>query len=336
MTALSLPTFSVIIPTYNRAEIVARTVRHFMAQDYPPDRFEVLLVDNSTDRTPQLVEELAAESRCSVRVIATHIRLPARKRNLGLAQAQFDYALFFNDDVWVEPNLLREHAQTHAEHDAPIAVLGLVEQSTEMPWSPFQEVWRPFAYDDIADRAHKTVPYRYFWSMNLSLPRRVMIDRNLVFHEDWAEIGHEDVELGYRWTRAGYEIVYNPRARGEHFHPMTFESGCAFAESIGRGLRDLHVLVPDPDLLGYYGVFSRRNRPRKFVRGLIREVLFNPWTVPFVQRWLSRRKTSYSWLAKWLGWKVMLFYCNRGFRRAPQRHPTPVPTRPLGDQMMGA
>jgi glycosyltransferase involved in cell wall biosynthesis len=317
----------VIIPPYNRADVIARTLNHFMVQDYPADRYEVIVVDNSTDRTPEVVAALSAESACSIRLIHKPIRLPAIKRNLGLAEARFDYALFFNDDVWVEPNLLREHARTHAQHDEPIAVLGIVEQSDEMPWSPFQEVWRPFAYADIADRADKVVPYRYFWSMNLSLSRRVMLERNLVFHQDWAEIGHEDVELGYRWTNAGYQIVYNPRARGEHFHPMTLESGCAFAEGIGRGLRDLHDLVPDPHLLDWYGVFSWRNRPKKLVRGLIREVLFNRWMVPYVHSWLAQRTTTYSPFAKWLGWKLMLFHVNRGYRQAPQRRPQRLVTR---------
>jgi glycosyltransferase involved in cell wall biosynthesis len=336
MSESSLPTFSVIIPTYNRADVLARTIRHFMAQDYPPDRYEVILVDNSTDRTAEVVEALAAESACAIRLLRTPIRLPAIKRNLGLAAARFDYALFFNDDVWVEPNLLREHARTHAQYDAPIAVLGLVEQSKQMPWTPFQDVWKPFAFDDIADRAGQSVPYSYFWSMNLSLSRQVMLQRNLLFHEDWAEIGHEDVELGWRWTNAGYTIIYNPRARGEHYHPMTLESACAFAEGIGRGLRDLSDLVSDPHLLEWYGVLSWRNRPRKLVRGLVREVLFNRWTCPYVHRWLARRTTKYSPVAKWLGWKLMIFHCNRGYRMAPQRRPQPRVTRPPAALAAGA
>lgn len=299
------PTFSVIIPTYNRAPVLARTLRHFMRQDYPADRYEIIVVDNSTDETPDLVQQLSAGSPCAIRLLHLPIRLPAIKRNVGLREARFDYALFFNDDVWVERNLLREHARTHAAFDEPIAVLGLVEQSPEMESNPFQDSWRPFAYFEIADRAGQPVSYRYFWSMNLSLPRRVMLERNLVFHEDWAEIGHEDVELGWRWTRAGYRIIYNPRALGWHYHPMTLDSGCAFAEGIGRGLRDLHVLVPDPQLLQNYGVLSWRNRPDKIVRGLIREVLLNRWTIPHVRAWLNHRRRTNP-LVKRLTWQLLL------------------------------
>ena len=92
--------------------------------------------------------------------------------------------------------------------------------------------------------------------MNLSLPRQVMLDRNLVFHEDWAEIGHEDVELGYRWSKAGYRTIYVPAARGEHYHPHDLESSCRLQASIGRGLRDLEALVPEPGLHERYGVLT--------------------------------------------------------------------------------
>jgi glycosyltransferase involved in cell wall biosynthesis len=335
VTEQTLPTFSIIIPTYNRAEILARTLRHFMDQDYPNDRYEVILVDNSTDQTPNFVEALAGDSPCSIRIIRTPIRLPAIKRNLGLAEARYDYALYFNDDVWAERNLLREHARTHAEHDTDCAVLGYVHQSPEMKSTPFQDAWRPFAYRDIADRVDQQVPYYYFWSMNLSLPRRVMLDRNLVFHEDWAEIGHEDVELGFRWTSAGYPIFYNPRARGEHFHPMTLDGGCAFAESIGRGLRDLGDLVPDPRLLERYGLFLWRNRPRAVIRGAIRQVLFNRYTVPHVRTWLNQKKQN-SALSLWLYWKVLLFYVDRGYREAPRRRPQRTPTLPASAPSAGA
>jgi len=321
------PTFSIVIPTYNRADVLERTLAHLDAQQYPADRFEVIAVDNSTDDTPLVVERLARTSRPALRLLHVPERLPAVKRNLGLRAATGDLVLFLNDDVWAVPHLLAEHARAHAAHKGQlVAVLGHVEQSAEMPKTPFLEFYRPFAYHEIAAFADRPVSPRYFWSMNLSLSRAEMIARNLVFHEDWAEIGHEDVELGHRWAKAGGLVVYNARARVEHYHPHSLESACRLQESIGRGLRDLEKLVPERDLLQRYGVFSWRNSPRAILRGLVRRGLFNAITVPYAQRWLSaqRRNTA---LTRWMYWKVMLHYTERGYRRAPQRDPRPVPIR---------
>lgn len=325
MTAL--PRISVILPTYNRCDVVEETLTRLAACDYPADRVEVLVADNSSDGTPAMVERVAAGAPFPVRLVASDERLPAVKRNQALRLATGDLVLFMNDDVWVRPSFLLEHAAAHAAHERPVAVLGHVEQSPQMPQDPFIEWYRPFAYDHIADRAGRTVPFWFHWSMNLSLPRQVMVDRNLVFHEDWAEIGHEDVELGYRWTRAGYEVVYHPAAWGEHYHPHDLDSACRLQASIGRGLRDLEVLIPEPDLLEHYGVLSRASSPRATARGLARRALFNRATVPVLQRRFAH-PTRRSRVAEWSYWKIMLHHTERGYRSAPVRSPRPVPTRP--------
>ncbi len=324
-----LPSISVILPTFNRCDVVERTIEHLVAQDYPGDLIEILVCDNSTDETPQMVERVTEQVKPKVRLVQSSERLPAVKRNQGLAQAEGELVLFLNDDVWLRSDALGAHAEVHLSHQGPVAVLGQVEQSAQMCRSPFVDWYRPFAYDEIADRGGKPVPYRYFWSMNLSLPRRAMLGRNLVFHEDWANIGHEDVELGYRWTKAGYRIVYQPQAWGEHFHPHDLDSACRLQYSVGRGLRDLAVLIPERDLLERYGVFAFSSSPKSIVRAIGRKAMFNRWTVPPLQRRLSRLSKSNS-LAEWSYWKIMLHHTERGWREQPPMRPLPVPTLAAG------
>ncbi len=321
----AFPSISVILPTYNRSRVVEETLMRLLDQDYPTDRYEILVCDNSSDDTPQMVERVANTAPVPIRLLSSDERLPAVKRNQGISAATGDLVLFMNDDVWVRPDFLTEHASTHAAHSAPVAVLGQVEQSTKMLQNPFIEWYRPFAYQLIDDRVDRSVPYQFHWSMNLSVPRQVMIDRRLTFHEDWSEIGNEDVELGFRWTRAGYRVIYNPRAWGEHYHPHDLDTACRLQEVIGRGLRDLEALVPDPGLLERYGVFSWRNSPRAVARGVARSVLFNACTVPPLQRRLGalRRRNR---LADWSYWKVLLHHTNRGYRSAPPSRTLPVAT----------
>ena len=60
-----LPTFSVVIPTFDRAEVVETTLRHLRAQTYPAGRYEIIIVDNSRDDTPEMVRRVAI--RCAER-----------------------------------------------------------------------------------------------------------------------------------------------------------------------------------------------------------------------------------------------------------------------------
>ena len=325
MTPPSPPSVSVILPTYNRSAVVATTIERFLAQEYPSGRLEILVADNSSDDTPAMVRRLAAGTDVPVRLLTSAERLPAVKRNQALRAASGGLVLFMNDDVWVRPDFVATHVAAHAAHLDPVAVVGLVEQSRQMPRDPFIDWYQPFAYREIADRAGQEVSYRHHWSMNLSVPRAVMLERNLVFHEDWAEIGHEDVELGYRWSKAGYRIIYEPRAWGEHFHPHGLASACRLQESIGRGLRDLEVLIPEPDLLERYGVLTRSASPARKLRMAARIALFNSVTVPIVQRRLEALDRR-SRVAQWCYWKVLLHHTQTAYRSTPPRRPRPTPT----------
>lgn len=332
---MTVPSISVVFPTYGRCDVVRTTIERLLASDYPADRFEILVCDNSSDGTPDMVRSFAAGPHAPVHLLASDERLPAVKRNQGLRRATGDLVLFMNDDLWVEPDLLAEHARAHETHDGPVAVLGHVRQSPAMDWTPFVEWYQPFAYSELDGREGEGLEYRYFWSMNLSLPRATMLERNLVFHEDWRHIGHEDVELGHRWCTAGMPLVYHPAATGEHYHPHTVDSACRLQASVGRGLRDLESLVDDDGLLERYGIFSWHSSGRAVLRGLAREALFNRVTVPPVQRWLSSR-TERSRASDWLYWKVLLHHTNRAYRNEAPRHVPRTPTRGPSAEAMSA
>jgi hypothetical protein len=154
--------------------------------------------------------------------------------------------------------------------------------------------------------------------MNLSFPRATMLGERLTFYEGWSEIGHEDVELGYRWTSAGHPLVYNPRALCQHYHVHDLASACRLQEGIGRGLPDLERRIPDAALLERYGVFSWRNRPRAIVRGLVRQALINDITGPLLESWLSRQQHNTA-LTRWVYWKVMLRHTQRGYHQGSRR-----------------
>ncbi len=323
-TGDDLPMVSIVIPTYNRCEVTRTTLEHLLAGDYPADRLEILVCDNSDDGTPEMARAIGARSAVAVHVQESDERLPAVKRNQGLLAARGDYVIFMNDDVWVRPDFVRRHVAAHRDAARPVAVLGHCEQSPRMDHTPFLDWYPPFAYFLLEDQVGRPLSYRFSWSMNLSFPRQVMLDQNLLFHEDWAVIGSEDVELGRRWTLAGHDLLYEPSAWGEHFHPHDMDSASRLQESIGRGLRDLQHLVRDPGMLESYGIFTWHNSPTGIARGLVRRVLFNGVTIPLLRHWLDGRRQR-SRLADWMYPKVLLHFTNRGYRSQDQRRPAARP-----------
>lgn len=109
-----MPFFSVIIPTYNRVELLKRTLESVFAQRY--DQFEVIVVDDgSTDQTIGYLTSL--EQR--IKVLHQPNLGPGAARNLGVKHAGGTYLAFLDsDDLWF-PWTLEIYWKIIQEHGEP-------------------------------------------------------------------------------------------------------------------------------------------------------------------------------------------------------------------------
>jgi glycosyltransferase involved in cell wall biosynthesis len=105
--AVRVPRVGVILPTYNRAGLVARAASSVLRQTFSD--LELCIVDDgSTDGTPQAV---AAIGDSRVRYERIDHRGPAAARNHGMARASGEYVAFIDsDDEWLPEKLERQMA----------------------------------------------------------------------------------------------------------------------------------------------------------------------------------------------------------------------------------
>ena len=115
-----MPFISIIIPTYNAAKLIERTIQSVMNQKggYP---FEIIIVDdNSTDDTIAVVEKIGCPAVKILRQDGNHG--PAAARNHGLAAATGDYMAFLDGDDFWEPDFLNETTAFLENHPEAVAV----------------------------------------------------------------------------------------------------------------------------------------------------------------------------------------------------------------------
>ena len=114
-----MPRFSVIIPVFNRAELIRPTLDSVLAQDAPDH--EILVVDDgSTDGTLDVLATYGTR----IRVLAQKNSGPAVARNLGIQQARGEYiATLDSDDLWF-PWTLATYTEAIRRHDSPGFIAG--------------------------------------------------------------------------------------------------------------------------------------------------------------------------------------------------------------------
>jgi glycosyltransferase involved in cell wall biosynthesis len=107
--------FSVIIPTYNRAELLRRTIQSLVAQTYK--NFEVIVCDDgSTDHTKEVVASFTKDLNIKY-ICGKNFGGPARPRNNGIIAAAQEWICFLDHDDWWYPNKLEEISKHLHEGD---------------------------------------------------------------------------------------------------------------------------------------------------------------------------------------------------------------------------
>lgn len=98
--------FSVVIPLYNKAPYVAKTIGSVLAQTYTD--YELVIVDDgSRDHSAEIAQQcIIDQGHC--RLIVQENAGVSMARNKGVAVSQGDYLCFLDADDWWEPTFLEE------------------------------------------------------------------------------------------------------------------------------------------------------------------------------------------------------------------------------------
>ncbi len=232
------PEFSVIIPTWNRVETLAKMLRAWELQVPTDLEFEVVVVDDgSEDETQALLEAIRPERYQLVRLRQEN-RGPAMARNYGLAAAMGEKILFTGDDIEPSPDLLRAH---HEAHSLTIggrwAVLGNISWPTDLEiTSTMRHVdgigAQQFSFHYMKDG--EEYDYRHFYTSNVSAARKLIDEEFMGFSGDFPAAAFEDAEFSFRLRRRGMKIVYREAARAFHHHAYEVPSFFRRQVSCGR------------------------------------------------------------------------------------------------------
>ena len=256
---MNVPRVSVIVPTYNRTAAAGACAAALLAQDYPPGRCEIILVNDGGD-----VPRLPTNPR--VRLVDAPHGGPAAARNFGARLAGGELLAFTDDDCrpaagWLsalvraigsEPDVMAGGTVANALRDNPLAEASAVLLS--------------YLYDYM--RAHAPALH-FFASNNLAAPtERFRLLGG--FDERYPAAAGEDRDLSERWQTAGGRLRFAPDAVVWHHSDLTASGFWRQHARYGRAAYRFHAgrslrAGAGPKVLGpgfYAGLLLRPFRGR--------------------------------------------------------------------------
>lgn len=129
---------SIVIPVYNRAKELPRTVASIVAQDYRPLRL-ILVDNNSSDNSLAVchsLQERYQEELLTIDVFSQPKPGASAARNKGLEQVESRYMMFFDSDDELYPDSVSRYMQAFAAHpDADIIGATIRFDNGERSWT---------------------------------------------------------------------------------------------------------------------------------------------------------------------------------------------------------
>jgi glycosyltransferase involved in cell wall biosynthesis len=229
---------SVVIPTYNRIDMLLRVLDSLGSQIDAPSFEAIVVNDGSKDATIENVEKGIAEGRWRYPLTfrSQENGGPGRARNHGVTLATGRFVIFIGDDTVPESRFLAEHWRTHQEtaFDPMLACLGYTGWPHGERVTAFMDYINDyglqFGYKLISDG--QTIPYNFFYTSNISIDRELLAAHP--FDTSFPSAAWEDIEVAYRLDAKGMRIRYNAAAVTRHHHPMTIESFARRKYTVGK------------------------------------------------------------------------------------------------------
>ncbi|MCL1976413.1 MAG: mycofactocin biosynthesis glycosyltransferase MftF [Firmicutes bacterium] len=207
----TLPMVSVVIPVKNRAQDLKQCLSSLYELNWPPNKLQIIVVDdNSSDETPQIVQETSA-----ILIKKNYCEGPAAARNLGVQKSSGDIIAFIDSDCLADSNWLNDL----------------------IPWFSFSAVG---ALGGLVEGYYQQTPLDKYESAcsSLSLGQRFLFEKTLsgafyvpgcnmlIRKKLFLQLGGfnpqmyvgEDVDLCWRLRRQGCALIYVPQGKIWHKH----------------------------------------------------------------------------------------------------------------------
>ena len=231
------PIFSVIIPAHNEEEYIAQVLDSIYAQDFPIVAIEIIVInDNSTDKTLEIVDEYAANKRDEsinvIKILNIKKGSAAGARNAGVMAARGKYVVFQDADCIADSCLLNNALKKLED----LNLDGVATRTTNVkPANWLQHavaVQRAMRWENT----YKSPIIKFLdkdSGINVGIMKRSVVNKLNGFDE--SIFYYEDNDLTRRFFEEGFSAVFAPDVIQYHNDPISLKESLGQCASIAKG-----------------------------------------------------------------------------------------------------
>lgn len=267
-----LPLVSVVMPVRNEGAFIDQSLGSVVAQDWPHQRLEILVVDGrSDDDTRERVATVAARHpEVAIELVDNPRRIAATALNLGIARARGEVIARVDGHCVIAPDYVRNGVAVLDAAPQVACVGGPLDTVGEGSWaeaiaaamaSRFGVGNSTFRVGSAVARDVDTVAFPIF--------RREALDAAGPFDEEL--VRNQDDEYSYRLRKLGWRVRLDPALVARYFSRA--RPGRLARQYFEYGLWKVRVLQKHPAQMSL-----RQFVPPAFVLALAAAICAVPWT----------------------------------------------------------
>jgi glycosyltransferase involved in cell wall biosynthesis len=288
---------SVIVPTFNRIDLLKKTINSLLNQSLAKTEYEVIVVDDcSVDETSVYIDKIV-KSESSI-IYIRHEQNEGRvvTRNDGIKAAKGEIVIFLDDDNLPDKNFIQEHLNCYEKNKGDkVAVMGNASYAHEVigisNFAKFMQS-RYLGNRLKSSRSkldYNNLPARCLGTLNCSVRRLDLLEVGM-FDNCFRYYGGEDEYLGQCLKEKGVRLVFADKARTLHYDILSLPRyKQKILEEVKYGLKILIEKSPEylENTMVKYLIppsFKKDKVSRLFIKVSVRLVL-NSCTVYLIDRW---------------------------------------------------
>lgn len=242
-----VPFVSLVLPAKNEEAYIGECMRTLLAQQYPKDRYEIIVVDgNSSDRTVDIVDSFRQDGGPEIVTLSNPKSIVPISMNMGIKAAKGQYIVRIDAHSTYEADYVQKAVEFLEKTDAANVGGPMIAKGTSYVGRAISYIHHsPFGLG--GGKFHDGQYSGYVDTVYLGAFRKEIFDAVGLYDERL--VRNQDIELNARIRKRGYKIFLTPEIKSTYYNRSSIRG--LWQQNYKNGYWNVITKALNPDALSW-------------------------------------------------------------------------------------